>query len=145
MNNKGFTMAELLIVLAIIAVLVAIAVPVFISQKKKGNESTDRTNNDTVEKVEKQAVETSPITNEADDTAYDRLDQGEDINISSPESASIQQPIQQPIQQEEQNQQEEQQAVEAPNEQDSEEGTQPVEPVEPVIQVGDPGSLNLYY
>ena len=140
MNNKGFTMAELLIVLAIIAVLVAIAVPVFISQKEKGNESTDRTNNDTIEKVEKQAVETSPITNEADDTAYDRLDQGEDINISSPESASIQQPVQQV----EQIQQEEQ-PVEAPNEQDSEEGTQPVEPVEPVIQVGDPGSLNLYY
>ena len=30
-NKKGFTLAELLIVVAIIAVLVAIAIPVFIS------------------------------------------------------------------------------------------------------------------
>ena len=31
-NRKGFTLAELLIVVAIVAVLVAIAIPVFTSQ-----------------------------------------------------------------------------------------------------------------
>ena len=40
-NNKGFTLAELLIVVAIIAVLVAIAIPVFTSQLEKSREATD--------------------------------------------------------------------------------------------------------
>ena len=40
-NNKGFTLAELLIVVAIIAVLVAIAIPVFTSQLEKSRESVD--------------------------------------------------------------------------------------------------------
>lgn len=34
-NNTGFTLAELLIVVAIIAVLVAIAIPIFITQLEK--------------------------------------------------------------------------------------------------------------
>ena len=41
MNKKGFTLAELLIVVAIIAVLVAIAIPVFTTQLEKARESTD--------------------------------------------------------------------------------------------------------
>ncbi len=43
-NKKGFTMAELLIVVAIIAVLVAIAIPVFTSQLEKSREATDIAN-----------------------------------------------------------------------------------------------------
>ncbi|MBR0409662.1 MAG: prepilin-type N-terminal cleavage/methylation domain-containing protein [Eubacterium sp.] len=43
-NQKGFTLAELLIVVAIIAVLVAIAIPVFTSQLEKSRESTDLAN-----------------------------------------------------------------------------------------------------
>ena len=43
-NNKGFTLAELLIVVAIIAVLVAIAIPVFTSQLERARESTDAAN-----------------------------------------------------------------------------------------------------
>ena len=43
-NNKGFTMAELLIVVAIIAVLVAIAIPVFTTQLERSRESTDLAN-----------------------------------------------------------------------------------------------------
>ena len=43
-NNKGFTLAELLIVVAIIAVLVAIAIPIFTSQLEKSREATDLSN-----------------------------------------------------------------------------------------------------
>ncbi len=44
MNKKGFTLAELLIVVAIIAVLVAIAIPVFGAQLEKAKERTDLAN-----------------------------------------------------------------------------------------------------
>ena len=44
MNNKGFTLMEMLIVVAIIAVLVAIAIPVFTNQLEKSREATDVAN-----------------------------------------------------------------------------------------------------
>ena len=44
LNRKGFTLAELLIVVAIIAVLVAVAIPVFTSQLEKSREATDVSN-----------------------------------------------------------------------------------------------------
>ena len=43
-NRKGFTLAELLIVVAIIAVLVAIAIPVFTSQLHNARVATDVAN-----------------------------------------------------------------------------------------------------
>ena len=43
-NKKGFTLAELLIVVAIIAVLVAIAIPVFTAQLEKAREGVDAAN-----------------------------------------------------------------------------------------------------
>ena len=43
-NKKGFTLAELLIVVAIIAVLVAIAIPVFTAQLEKSREAVDAAN-----------------------------------------------------------------------------------------------------
>lgn len=43
-NRSGFTLMEMLIVIAIIAVLIAIAIPIFSSQLEKTREATDLTN-----------------------------------------------------------------------------------------------------
>lgn len=43
-NKKGFTLAELMVVVAIIGVLVAISVPIFNSQLEKSREATDLAN-----------------------------------------------------------------------------------------------------
>ena len=43
-NKKGFTLAELLIVVAIIGVLVAISIPIFTAQLEKARDATDEAN-----------------------------------------------------------------------------------------------------
>ena len=43
-NTKGFTLMEMLIVVAIIAILIAIAIPTFSSQLNKARKSTDQAN-----------------------------------------------------------------------------------------------------
>ncbi len=43
-KHSGFTLAELLIVVAIIAILVAIAIPIFTAQIEKSREATDMAN-----------------------------------------------------------------------------------------------------
>ena len=43
-NEKGFTLAELLIVVAIIGVLVAISIPIFTAQLKKARLATNKAN-----------------------------------------------------------------------------------------------------
>ncbi len=43
-NKKGFTLAELLVVMAIVAVLVAIAIPIFGQSLEKAREATDAAN-----------------------------------------------------------------------------------------------------
>ena len=64
-NNKGFTLAELLIVVAIIAVLVAIAIPVFNSQLQKSQLATDTAN---VRSAYAEAVATALADGSMDDS-----------------------------------------------------------------------------
>jgi prepilin-type N-terminal cleavage/methylation domain-containing protein len=45
LNKKGFTLMEMLIVVAIIAILVAIAIPTFTGSLSKAKEATDEANN----------------------------------------------------------------------------------------------------
>ena len=44
LNKKGFTLAELLVVVAIIGVLVAVSIPIFTGQLEKAREATDEAN-----------------------------------------------------------------------------------------------------
>ena len=44
LNKKGFTLAELLVVVAIIGVLVAISIPIFTAQLEKSREAVDLAN-----------------------------------------------------------------------------------------------------
>ena len=64
-GKKGFTLMELLIVVAIIAILVAISIPVFSAQLEKARESTDVAN----VRAAKAAAVTELLTNEAVSTA----------------------------------------------------------------------------
>ncbi len=60
LNKKGFTLAELLVVVAIIGVLVAISIPIFTNQLKKAKLATNQAN----ARAAYAAVETHVLLNE---------------------------------------------------------------------------------
>ena len=51
MNNKGFSLVELIVVIAIMAVLVGVLAPQFIKYVEKSRQSTDITNLDSIKQV----------------------------------------------------------------------------------------------
>lgn len=51
MNNKGFSLVELIVVIAIMAVLVGVLAPQFIKYVEKSRQSTDVTNLDSIKTV----------------------------------------------------------------------------------------------
>ena len=66
-NEKGFTLAELLIVVAIIGVLVAISIPIFTSQLEKARDAVSVAN---MRSAYAQA-QTAVLTKTTSDTAFD--------------------------------------------------------------------------
>lgn len=66
-GKNGFTLAELLIVVAIIAVLVAISIPIFTSQLEKAREAVDLSNVRSAYSILQTSImtETAPDGNES--------------------------------------------------------------------------------
>mgnify|MGYP004468695607 FL=1 len=73
-NSKGFTLMEMLIVVAIIAVLVAIAIPTFTNQLEKAREATDLANL----RGAYAQVMAAALTNSAEDTSINLKREGND-------------------------------------------------------------------
>lgn len=79
LNKKGFTLAELLIVVAIIAVLVAIAIPIFTSQLEKSRDAVTLSN---IRAAYAQA-QSSYLTQDA---KYETKDDGAKVTVTGVEA-----------------------------------------------------------
>ena len=66
LNKKGFTLAELLVVVAIIAILVAVSIPIFTSRLEASREATDQAN----ERAAKAAAVTAYLGGDGTDTTF---------------------------------------------------------------------------
>ena len=71
-DSKGFTLAELLIVVAIIAILVEISIPIFSGRLESARESTDKAN----ERAAKAAMVTEYLEDQEARTLYYNAEQG---------------------------------------------------------------------
>ena len=69
MNKKGFTLMEMLIVIAIIAILIAIAIPTFTAALEKSRQKTDLAN----ARALKSLVVAQYMAGEKGDAAYDAI------------------------------------------------------------------------
>ena len=65
LNKKGFTLAELLVVVAIIGVLVAISIPIFTSQLEKSRDAVTVANLRSAYAEASALVLTEPVSNDA--------------------------------------------------------------------------------
>ena len=61
MNNKGFSLVELIVVIAIMAVLIGVLAPQFMKYVEKSRESTDIQNLDTCVSAVRTYSPSSPI------------------------------------------------------------------------------------
>ena len=89
-NSKGFTLMEMLIVVAIIAVLIAIAIPTFTNQLEKAREATDLAN---LRSAYAQVM-AAALTNSDDDTTIGLNRDGDDgaavwsINVNATQTVA---------------------------------------------------------
>ena len=89
-NRKGFTLAELLIVVAIIGVLVAISIPIFTAQLEKAREATDLSNTRAAyAEVMADALLDEAATNISRDITWTQRQEGWQTKVDSTTISSI--------------------------------------------------------
>ena len=86
MNNKGFSLIELIIVIAIMAVLVAIIAPNLTKYLGKSKSQTDKTNLDEIKKQFKNAI-SDAATDEITDVAGTYKVTGSSVSIDTSKTA----------------------------------------------------------
>lgn len=69
LNKKGFTLAELLVVVAILAILVAVSIPIFTGKLNEAKKTTDEANM----RAAKAAAVTEYLQDDANDTATEKI------------------------------------------------------------------------
>lgn len=70
--NKGFSLVELIVVIAIMAILVGVAVPVYTSYIDKANDSVDKTQVDEVDRAITVLLIDQEVPNPIDDESNDK-------------------------------------------------------------------------
>ena len=81
-NKKGFTLAELLVVVAIVGILVAISIPVFTAQLSKARKATNQANL----RAAKAAAVAQYMTDEMEKNATDEVIYNYDLATGTVES-----------------------------------------------------------
>lgn len=84
LGNKGFSLVELIVVIAIMAVLVGVLAPTLIRNVEKSRESTDLQNLDSIRQSVVTAISTEAVAGQLNTTSgdvikYDDIDAGDDL------------------------------------------------------------------